>query len=93
MVPLFILRVPVRYYRQPPVYFREWRSNAPPGLWGEHGALNGSSVDADGTDGSAALLQLPPRCPFTSGSMQEPVSPPGGAAANAPQRALSLPAA
>ena len=35
VVPLFILRVPVRYYRQPPVYFREWRSNAPP-HWGEH---------------------------------------------------------
>jgi hypothetical protein len=35
VVPLFILRVPVRYYRQPPVYFRGWGSNAPP-RWGEH---------------------------------------------------------
>ena len=35
VVPLFILRIPVRYYRQPPVYFRGWRSNAPP-RWGEH---------------------------------------------------------
>jgi hypothetical protein len=35
VVPLFILRVPVRYYRQPPVYFRGWRSDAPP-RWGEH---------------------------------------------------------
>jgi hypothetical protein len=34
-VPLFILRVPVRYYRQPPVYFRGWRSDAAP-HWGEH---------------------------------------------------------
>ena len=34
-VPLFILRVPVRYYRQPPVYFRGWRSDAPP-RWDEH---------------------------------------------------------
>ncbi|OGR26559.1 MAG: hypothetical protein A2X83_04615 [Desulfuromonadales bacterium GWD2_54_10] len=34
-VPLFILRIPVRYYRQPPVYFRGWRSNAPP-RWGQH---------------------------------------------------------
>lgn len=33
-VPVFILRIPVRYYRQPPVYFREWRANAPP-RWGE----------------------------------------------------------
>jgi hypothetical protein len=35
VVPLFVLRVPVRYYRQPPVYFRGWQSNAPP-RWGEH---------------------------------------------------------
>lgn len=34
-VPLFILRVPVRYYRHPPAYFRGWRSNAPP-RWDEH---------------------------------------------------------
>jgi hypothetical protein len=35
VVPLFVLRVPVRYYRQPPVYFRGWRADAPP-RWGEH---------------------------------------------------------
>ncbi len=35
VVPVYILRVPVRYYRQPPVYFREWRAEAPP-RWGEH---------------------------------------------------------
>ena len=34
-VPLFILRVPVRYYRRAPVYFRGWRSDAPP-RWGDH---------------------------------------------------------
>jgi hypothetical protein len=34
-VPLFILRIPVRYYRQPPAYFRGWQSNAPP-RWGQH---------------------------------------------------------
>jgi hypothetical protein len=34
-VPLFVLRIPVRYYRVPPVYFRGWRSDAPP-RWGEH---------------------------------------------------------
>jgi len=34
-VPLYVLRVPVRYYRQPPVYFRGWQSDAPP-RWGEH---------------------------------------------------------
>jgi hypothetical protein len=34
-VPLFVLRVPVRYYRQQPTYFRGWASDAPP-RWGEH---------------------------------------------------------
>jgi hypothetical protein len=34
-VPLFVLRVPVRYYRQPPAHFRGWRPDAPP-RWGEH---------------------------------------------------------
>jgi hypothetical protein len=34
-VPLFVLRVPVRYYRQPPEYFGGWAPEAPP-RWGEH---------------------------------------------------------
>jgi flagellar biosynthesis GTPase FlhF len=34
-VPVYILRVPVRYYRQPPPYFRGWRADAPP-RWGDH---------------------------------------------------------
>ena len=29
-VPDYILRVPVRYYRQAPVYFKSWRADAPP---------------------------------------------------------------
>lgn len=33
-VPPYILRVPVRYYRVPPPYFRPWRADAPP-RWGE----------------------------------------------------------
>ena len=35
VVPVFILRIPVRYYRHPPAYFRGWRSDAPP-RWGDH---------------------------------------------------------
>ena len=35
VVPLFLLRVPVRYYRVPPPYFRGWRAEAPP-PWGRH---------------------------------------------------------
>lgn len=34
-VPVFILRIPVRYYRQPPAYFRGWRPDAPP-RWGDY---------------------------------------------------------
>ncbi len=34
VVPAFILRVPVRYYRHPPASWAGWRSNAPP-RWGE----------------------------------------------------------
>jgi len=38
-VPLFILRIPVYYYRQPPMYFGGWQSNAPP-RWGQHWGHN-----------------------------------------------------
>jgi hypothetical protein len=34
-VPVFILRVPVRYYVSPPIYFRGWEPYGPP-RWGEH---------------------------------------------------------
>jgi hypothetical protein len=34
-VPLFILRIPVQYYRQPPAYFQGWSSDAAP-RWGDH---------------------------------------------------------
>jgi hypothetical protein len=34
-VPLYVLRVPVQYYRAPPPYFRGWHGDRPP-RWGEH---------------------------------------------------------
>jgi len=34
-VPVYVLRIPVRYYRDPPGYFRGWRRDAPP-RWNEH---------------------------------------------------------
>ena len=34
-VPAFVLRIPVRYYRRPPVYFRGWPADSPP-RWDEH---------------------------------------------------------
>jgi hypothetical protein len=33
-VPAYVLRVPVRYYRDPPPYFRGWRADRAP-RWGE----------------------------------------------------------
>jgi hypothetical protein len=35
VVPVYVLRIPVRYYRQPPAHFHGWRPDAPP-RWGEH---------------------------------------------------------
>jgi hypothetical protein len=29
-VPVYVLRVPVRFYRSPPAYFHGWRADAPP---------------------------------------------------------------
>jgi hypothetical protein len=34
-VPVYLLRVPVRYYRDPPMHFRAWRADAPP-RWDQH---------------------------------------------------------
>jgi hypothetical protein len=34
-VPVYVLRVPVSYYRQPPGFFMGWQLDAPP-RWGEH---------------------------------------------------------
>ena len=34
-VPLFVLRIPVQYYRQPPAFFFGWQSDSPP-RWGDH---------------------------------------------------------
>lgn len=34
-VPVYVLRIPVRYYRRPPPYFGGWERNAPP-RWGQH---------------------------------------------------------
>ena len=34
-VRLYVLRVPVQYYRRPPAFFQGWARNAPP-RWGDH---------------------------------------------------------
>ncbi len=38
-VPLFLLRVPVRYYHRPPAYFYGWRADEPP-HWAERWGRN-----------------------------------------------------
>ena len=66
-VPAFVLRVPVRYYRQPPVAWVGWRSEAPP-RWASAGAMTGSSVVAAGIGGTAVRVSRPPRCRCISDS-------------------------
>ena len=84
MVPAYVLRVPVRYYRNPPTYFRGWGPNEPP-HWGEHWG-NDWSRQRSGWDrlgparrtgsGAAAGLSTP--------VLRQPLSA-GGAAAVASQ--------
>lgn len=45
-VPLYVLRVPVRYYSRPPAYFRNWRVDAPP-RWDEHWGRDWSTRRGD----------------------------------------------
>jgi hypothetical protein len=62
-VPVYVLRVPVRYYRLPPPYFRGWRVDAPP-HWHEHWGHDWEERrrDWDRKDRHAA----PPRAPLPS---------------------------
>jgi len=64
-VPYFVLRVPVRYYRQPPAYFNGWGRDAPP-RWGEHWDRTGTGAMAAGTTGIARPLPPRRRCRPTS---------------------------
>jgi hypothetical protein len=60
-VPVYVLLVPVRYYRLPPPYFRGWRVDAPP-HWSEHWGHDweGRRSGWDRKDKRAA----PPRAPL-----------------------------
>ena len=69
-VPLFVLRIPVRYYRRPPVYFRGWNGNAPP-HWGNIGAATGKSVAADGINGTIGPHHLRRRCRIINAGILE----------------------
>lgn len=68
-MPEFVLLVPVRYYRQPPVYFRGWRSNAPPRWgkhWGRHWERRRSGWD------QWNRRSVPPRAPLPAYQQQYP---------------------
>ncbi len=73
VVPLYILRVPVRYYRQPPVYFGGWRADAPP-RWGDHWGREWEQQRSGWDRWNVVPYRRPPRCLPTSGSMQGIVS-------------------
>jgi hypothetical protein len=61
VVPAYILRVPVRYYRQPPAYFRGWPANGPP-RWGQHWGHDWERDRAGWDQGNHKAA--PPRAPL-----------------------------
>ncbi len=61
-VPLYVLRVPVRYYRQPPSYFSGWAVDAPPRWdqhWGTAWAQQRSGWDRWNRNSTPAAAPLP----------------------------------
>ena len=66
-VPVFILRVPVHYYRHPPAYFRGWHQDAPP-RWGEHWGHDWERQRSGWDQWDRRGVPAPPRCPPTRGS-------------------------
>ena len=61
VVPVFVLRVPVRYYRVPPPYFSGWAVAEPP-RWGTHWGPQWKSGTAAGTTGTLAMRLRRRRC-------------------------------
>ena len=68
VVPLFILRIPVRYYRPPPAYFRGWRPDAPP-RWGEHWGRDWEQRRSGWDKWNRKAVRRRRRVPPTSGSI------------------------
>jgi hypothetical protein len=59
-VPIYVLQVPVRYYRRPPAYFHGWRHDAAP-RWGDHWGRDWSQRHSgwDSRRGRPAAAPLP----------------------------------
>lgn len=60
-VPVFVLRIPVRYYRRPPPYFRGWHRDAPP-HWDEHWGREWKERRGDW--GNVDRRHMPPPAPL-----------------------------
>lgn len=61
-VPVYVLRVPVRYYRAPPPYFSGWAASAPPRWdvhWGTAWAQQRAGWDRWNRDSAPAAAPLP----------------------------------
>ncbi len=64
-VPMFVLRIPVRYYRRPPAYFAGWGPDAPP-RWGMHWGRGWERNTVAGTTGIERLRHGLRHCLSTS---------------------------
>ena len=61
-VPIYILQIPVRYYRRPPQYFRGWQPDRPPRWndhWGRDWAQHRQDWDRPRQDAHPAPAPLP----------------------------------
>jgi len=61
-VPVYLLQVPVRYYRAPPPYFRGWGVNAAP-RWGEHWGPQWEQSHPDWNRSNANVRRAPAPLP------------------------------
>jgi hypothetical protein len=61
-VPVYILRVPVRYYRRPPAYFHGWQHDAPP-RWGDHWGRDWEQQRSDWNKGDRRAAPAPAPLP------------------------------
>ncbi len=91
LVPLFVLRIPVRYYRAPPVYFRGWAADAPP-RWGDHWGNEWAQHRSgwDRWNHRSAPAPAPPPAP--TAIFRQAVSASSTAATGASQPQLPIPA-
>jgi hypothetical protein len=91
-VPVFILRVPVRYYRQSPAYFHGWRADAAP-HWGEHWGETWERSHSGWNSGTRGTALAAAPLPGVPEAIRRKPVPARGTTAVIPQPALPLPAA